>query len=70
MVQRSALTIVDVSVVHLPSANTLSAAAATVGAAAARRNHPRGHYTAGWSRMGTRLYRSPLSVMAALECLP
>jgi hypothetical protein len=32
MVLRSALTIVDVSVVHPPSANTLSAAAATIGA--------------------------------------
>jgi hypothetical protein len=69
-VLRSAITIVKVSVVHPPSANTLSAAAATVGAAAARRDHPRGQYTAGWSPMGTRLYRSPLSVMAALECLP
>jgi hypothetical protein len=67
IVLHSALTIADVSVLHPPSANTPSAAAATVGGGELT---PAGTPTVGWSRMGTRFYRSPSSLMAALKGLP
>jgi hypothetical protein len=66
MVLRSALTIVDVSVVHPPSANTLSAALATVGGAAARCDAlKRSSYSR--PRLGTRLYCSPLILWPPLS---
>jgi hypothetical protein len=54
-------TMVDVSVVHPPSANTLSAAGRPFVPRWPAVTHSSGHHTAEWSRMSTHLHPSLLS---------